>query len=407
MTRIAMFGNFGEGNLGNESTLQAVLYNLRHYLPDAEVTCICTDPWATMRTYNIDALPIARTIGKQRAQGRSFLLRLIRKIILGVPRELFRWLEAFFVLHDMDALIVPGTGLLTDANGLFGWGPYSLFKWSLVAKLCNCRLFFICVGAGPIYHALSRWLIRSALRLADFRSYRDTSSMKVLQTIGVATKNDRIYPDLAFSLPEIVIPKDDRRNLRRPVVGIGLMDYAGKYSTDRPSNAIYFSYLKNLAAFVEWLLGQEYDVRLLVGEVFWDKHVTEEFRDMLKECLGTYGEMRIVNEPMLSVEQLLSQIAATDLVVATRFHNVLLSFLLDKPTISISFHHKCLSLMGQMGLSQYCCDINHLNLSRLIELFCDLRNNRERLKQIIRQRVKEMRSALDVQYSLLFKDTWA
>jgi polysaccharide pyruvyl transferase WcaK-like protein len=71
-------------------------------------------------------------------------------------------------------LVVPGTGLLTDAYGLLSWGPYNMFKWSLAAKLRCCKLVFVSVGAGPIYSALGRWLVKSALSLADFRSYRDT-----------------------------------------------------------------------------------------------------------------------------------------------------------------------------------------------------------------------------------------
>ena len=31
--RIALFGIFGTGNLGNEATLQAMVYNLREHLP--------------------------------------------------------------------------------------------------------------------------------------------------------------------------------------------------------------------------------------------------------------------------------------------------------------------------------------------------------------------------------------
>ena len=42
--RIALFGNFGTGNLGNEATLQAMLYNLRSHLPNAEISCICPGP---------------------------------------------------------------------------------------------------------------------------------------------------------------------------------------------------------------------------------------------------------------------------------------------------------------------------------------------------------------------------
>ena len=61
--------------------------------------------------------------------------------------------------------------------------------------------------------------------------------------------------------------------------------------------------------------------------------------------------------------------------MATRFHNVLLALLLNKPTIAISFHHKCTSLMSQMGLSEYCQDINRLDSGTLIAQFSHLQQN--------------------------------
>ena len=152
-------------------------------------------------------------------------------------------------------------------TAFIGWGPYNMFKWSLIAKLCRCKLLFVSVGAGPIYSALGRCFVKSALSLADFRSYRDNSTMQYLKRIGFHADNDRVYPDLAFSLPEAVIPHQDTKKSRRTVVGLGLMDYAGKYSTPRPSNEIYLAYLENLVSFVRWLLAREYDVRLLIGDL--------------------------------------------------------------------------------------------------------------------------------------------
>jgi len=112
-------------------------------------------------------------------------------------------------------------------------------------------------------------------------------------------------------------------------------------------------------------------------------------------------EGRIIDEPVFSAEQLLSQIAATDIVVATRFHNVLLALLCNKPVIAISFHHKCESLMSAMGLSAYCQDINDLKADKLIENFCDLETNGDKLKPLIREKVMEFREALDEQYNLI------
>jgi polysaccharide pyruvyl transferase WcaK-like protein len=153
---------------------------------------------------------------------------------------------------------------------------------------------------------------------------------------------------------------------------------------------------------VKWLLAHEYDIRLLVGDGC-DRPVIQEFRALLTMRLKTYDEERIIDAPVSSVEQLLSQLASTDLVVATRFHNVLMALLLYKPVISISFHHKCASLMSEMGLAEYCHDINHMNADRLIEQFQDVERNAEKLKPLIRQKVEQSRKALDEQYSLIFK----
>jgi polysaccharide pyruvyl transferase WcaK-like protein len=157
-----------------------------------------------------------------------------------------------------------------------------------------------------------------------------------------------------------------------------------------------------MVTFARWLLAHDYDIRVLIGEVS-DRSASEEFKSLLKASLDHYDEQRIIDQAALSVEQLLPQIAATDMVVATRFHNIVLALLLNKLVISISFHHKCTSLMEEMGLSEYCQDINHMDAGRLIEQFKDLEKNGEKLKPVIRKKVEQSRKALDEQYSLIFK----
>ena len=226
-------GTLNSSNFGNESTLQAVLYHLRRFQPDAEVTCICTGPEATAATHHIEAIPIAETFVNSWVP-RNPLTRVLRKVFIGIPSEPYRWVKGLMRLRRTDMLIIPGTGLLTDAYGLLNWGPYNLLKWSLLAKVCRCKLFFVSIGAGPIYGTLGRWFVKSVLSLADFRSYRDNSTMQYLKGIGFRTDNDRVYPDLVFSLPEVMIPHQITKKSRRSVVGLGVMAYAGKYSVPRP-----------------------------------------------------------------------------------------------------------------------------------------------------------------------------
>ena len=66
----------------------------------------------------------------------------------------------------------------------------------------------------------------------------------------------------------------------------------------------------------------DYDIRLLLGD--GDRIVIDKFRSVLHALTGSCDEDRIIEQPMASVQDLLAELAATDVIVATRFHNVLL-----------------------------------------------------------------------------------
>lgn len=399
-TKITLFGNFGTTNHGNEATLLATLSRLRAMFPTCEFCCVCSYPENVIAAHGINAVP--HTARSARIWDREAPLgRRLRMAFPGLRAESGEYIRAWRTLKGTDMFIIPGTGLMTDALGLAGWGPYGVFKWSIMARLRGCRMMVVSVGAGPVRSARGRFLLKSALSLADYRSYRDAPSKEVVQNLGLRTRDDRIYPDLVFGLLAHIRPTvADREG--RPVVGLGLMEYAGKYSVANPTRDTYDRYVESLAVFVRWLLDHDYDVKLVLG----DAHAlaVDDLRAALRKHLVPETAERVTYRPTNSVEDLLSELSATDFVVATAFHNVLLSLLLTKPVIAISFHHKSSSLMSEMGLSEYCHDINQMNADALIEQFQTLAINADDVKQKILQRVGTTERALDEQYELLFGD---
>ena len=397
--RIGFFGHFGTLNSGNESTLLAILARLRRTYPDGQFLCICTNPDVVAARDDIEAVPI--TTRAVRVWDRdSRLDRRLGMLLVGVGAELGQYVRAFRVLEGTELLVVPATGLVTDAYGLSGWGPYNQLKWSLMAKLRGCRVLFVSVGAGPIDSTMGRILVKRTLSLADYRSFRDAPSLDYVKNIGFSPKNDRVYPDLVFSLPDDLMPPHRNRTEGRRVVGIGLMLYAGKYSVRNPRQETFMNYLESLVVLVRWLLAHDYDIRLLLGD--GDTPVIDEFKTLLRARLGSYDEGRVVHRSMTSVHGVLAQLAATDVVVATRFHNILLSLLLHKPVVAISFHHKCSALMSDVGLSKYCHDINHISPEKLIAQFEELEASTETVERIVARKIVEYRKALDDQYDHLF-----
>src|SRR5208283_3781 len=214
--KIALFGAFGVGNLGNECTLQALLYNIRKHVPDAEISCICQGPEETRSAYNIPA-SLIKEVPLSPVNNR--ILRSLRRILVGIPLELFRWFKAIATLKDVNMLVMTGTGMLGD----FGIAPlglhYEILKWTVAAKLCGCKVIFLSVGAGPLSQALSRRFVKAALSCADYRSYRDHFSKDYLNSIGFDSERDHVYPDLAFSFPTAMLPRSSDKGSKKPVVG--------------------------------------------------------------------------------------------------------------------------------------------------------------------------------------------
>jgi len=402
--KIAFYGLFGQQNWGNECTLQAIIYHVRRQYPDAELRCFCTDPEDTSRRHNIAAYPASYcfTRGSRVKSSKKVnpVINLLQKTFVRIPKELASWIEAYKSLQGFDMLIVPGTGLLTDFSSNSLGIPYRLFKWSLAAKACRCKLLFMSVGAGPMYQPLTRRLIKAALSLADYRSYRDSYSKQFVQGIGFKADGDPIYPDLAFSLPADLFPTCDQRDKKRTVIGVGVKDYCGVLGLpEHGGDEKYYRFISKLDIFVTTLLERGYEVRLLIGDQLYDNKVKQDLMDLLQRRGVKPQEGQITNEPIASVAEVLSQIAACDIVVSARFHNVLLALMLNKPAISLSYHDKFACLMAGVGLGSYCHDIDDLAVDALAGQIVELEANAATIKPRIRQKVEEYRIALDGQYA--------
>jgi polysaccharide pyruvyl transferase WcaK-like protein len=400
--RIALFGMFGVGNLGNECTLQAMLHNLRRLLPNAQVCCVCEGPDETALSYKLPAFPI-REMPLPPAPNR--IAQLLKRIFFGPLIELYRWLKTIKRLQGSSMLVMTGTGMLSDLGILPLGLHYDILRWSIAAKLCHCKLMFVSVGVGPIRHPLSKFFVKAALRIADYRSYRDTFSQRYVEGMGISCAGDAAYPDLVFSLPTGLLPPARTRDGRGSVIGIGLITDDKRRSSTEEAETLYHDYIAKLAMFVAWLIEHKYTVRLLIGDVAYDSRARQDLKGLLEQREVTFERGQFIDEPARSIEQLLSQLEGTDIVVASRFHNVLLALMLGKPVVAISFHEKVDSLMGAMGMTGFCQNIERVDVNTLIDQFTALETNAESIKCELKRTSEAYRSVLENQYKVLFNRT--
>jgi len=316
--------------------------------------------------------------------------------------ELLRWSKAVATLRDVNMLVMTGTGMLGD----FGIGPlglhYEILKWTVAAKLTRCKVIFLSVGAGPLRSALSRHFVKAALSCAAYRSYRDEFSKDYLKSIHFESDPDHVYQDLAFSYPTARLPRSSNHSSDKPVIGVGLMTYFNRRCVSPEDETIYRDYLTKLGNFVTWLLERKYTVRLLIGDVTHDQRARQDLRTLLEERGFGCENGSIIDEPASSVEEVLSQLAATDLVVASRFHNVLLALMLGKPVLAISYHEKVDALMEEAGLGAFRQDIESIDVEKLIRQFAALEEQSNHIKQQLDRKAETCRVALHDQYNRIF-----
>jgi polysaccharide pyruvyl transferase WcaK-like protein len=400
MKKIILFGFFGCGNFGNDASLDAGLYHIKKYQPDANIICVCQGPREVHMRHGIETLSISVSDVADRHVSRGILTRIMGRI----SHEIKFWLQKPKWFQPGDQFIVVGTGAVDDMAVRWPWhAPYELYKWCKVAKLGGAQVIFLSVGVGPIQKRVNRFLMLRALQMADFRSYRDTAAVNYLQSLGYDTSGDVLFPDLVFSLPEASLPSPKKTSSTPTVVGLGLIDYYGWQYEPGLGETIKHEYISKMKKFAAWLLQQGFVIRVIAGDVGDYVPIQELIDYVAKEGEPHWRDQMIV-EKITNVNEVFDQISKTDIVVASRFHNVLCALMLERPVISLGYHKKNELLMQGMGLGQYCEHIENFTYEWLIEQFDSGLREAEHISCQIHDHLGHNRDLLDEQYKMLFGD---
>jgi polysaccharide pyruvyl transferase WcaK-like protein len=383
---VGLFGGFGTGNFGNDGSLESMLLFLRRVAPEQHLLCICGNPAAVEQAFGLDAIPIYRK-PRRSAQGR---MAVLAEKALG---RATLWLHAMRHLRRLKVLVVPGTGLLDDfAVSPLGW-PFDLLSWFLLARLMGVKVVLASIGAGPIRHPVSRLLMKSAARAAHYRSYRDTVSKTFMESIGFDARRDPVCPDLAFQLPAPPSPPRHDAEGGPITIGVGVMAYHGWRKGGSRGPEIYAAYLEKLTKFVLWLLDRGHVVRLLIGETSDLRAVEDLLRAVRERRPDRRGAIAFA--PARTLHDVMEQMADTDVVVATRYHNVVCALRMGKPTASIGYSRKNDALLAEMGLSDFCQHVEDFDLELLQAQTARLISDRAAYER----RIREARTQFEVRLS--------
>lgn len=410
---IALMGPFGMGNLGDATIQDAVIHNIRRLYPASRIYGISLNPADTEERHGIPTFAMDASIRSRvgptwfdrfLATGyRSVLARLVQKtsswLVRTVSEAVFLARACVFT-RRLDVLVVSGGGQIDDFWGGPWKQPLSMFKWSLLAKLCRCRLVILSIGGWNLRSSVSRWLVRYALSLADYRSYRDDRTKDFVKSLGVEEHN-HVFPDLAFSYPRRAYTNGQVKRTETLVIGISPIAADAWTTTEAPE---YRAYCSALQAFAMDLLRAGHTVHLFPSQVKMDLPVVAELRRHLERNCDSEIHGRIIEIPIQTVGDFMSAVEQVDIIIASRLHGVLLSALANKPVLAIAYQSKVRELMTQLTMQEHCLDLRDATEQNLKIRFAALKDFRDAIECRMGVMVRRFRASLDRQFRQVFSD---
>ena len=319
----------------------------------------------------------------------------------GIWREVGFLAQSYRNLKGTELLMIAGSGQLTDQSGGSWAYPYTFFKWSFLARATGTKLAFMSIGTGWIDSPLSKFFFRSALSRADYLSFRGEDFRKQVGEWGLRGESI-VVPDLAYSFHMPNIAAQPKSSHSSPVVGINPVPFFHETMWHKADKQIYDQYVQTQSSFASWLIRRGYTVLFFPTQLRADPPVIQDIVQALERNHPGLSGYQTVDPPMRSHEDLISVMSGMDIVVAARFHGVLISHLLHKPVLAVSYHAKTADLMAQMGQSQCVLHIDACSLDALTSRFLFLESQSKAIAAELERRVPSCRAALDSQYERVF-----
>ena len=437
--RIGIMGYYGGTNLGDETVVAILIKAIRDYYPHAEIVGFSMNPTNTELRHGIKAFPLSleyeisssnRRLPPLTANVKPNLRARLKQLLKNCPMlfnplkalksccydlpwrilgELAFLRKSFQRLQGFDFLLVPGSGPLTDWWGGPWTHPYSLLSWTFLAKMAGAKFVALSIGSERLTTRLGKCFCKWALSMAAYRSFRDRYSRDAMEVLGLKGDNP-VFPDQGFGLLDLV--GTDATDRAAPgfddpdaslLVGVSPIGKGCCVQQDAEDPS-YVRYRDNLTAFLLWLVRSGHRLAFCHTDEFFDRPLVQHMIATIKAgCPGEDVAGRLLQDPIVTTEDLVAQMQRCDIMISSRYHAVVLPFVLQKPVLAISsYKRKIGDLMSEAGQGAYHLPMDRADVAQMIRSFRELERNRHSIAQQLEAFVSDYRSRLDSQYEEVF-----
>jgi colanic acid/amylovoran biosynthesis protein len=309
--------------------------------------------------------------------------RFIGPIIGGIMRARFKlaarlWakgnrrLAAFITTREerFDLEQYATADLVVSSGGTYLVDNYDLkpriFDYEIV-KLFNKPLVFFTQSLGPLEKPENRKGLMPVFEYAKLMLLRDEASLEHLRKMPVHNPNVHLSADTVFMMcngkmhERAALNGHSRSPRRKAAISVRHWPYFKSIDTETGMR----QYRESVAALASHLVTKHgMDVCFISTcqgiEEYWfnDSDVGHDIAKLLEPDVRSHVT---VDEAFRTPEQMVDELLAYDLVVATRFHMAILALVAGVPTVGISYEFKTHELFDSLNIQDWEIDLEAVN----------------------------------------------
>ena len=357
------------------------------------------------------------TVVKYAGGSKNAIFRLSRAILWGALHKLLKVDVKQLINDDVlkttseaDIIIdMFGDGFSYDVGGFGGnLSPISHSLNILLATSLGKDVVLFPQSIGPFRNRLVKYLAKFSLNRAKAIVVREELSKNYLEDIGVNKPPLYLTADTAFILEPAsyervheILSKEGLKNDNAHLIGINvsqLLNYKSKKLDVKED------YVVLMAKLADYLI-EKLDVNILfVPHEITPHEIKNETSiiggDDITAVKEAYEKVKnkdkvipIVNSEY-SASELKGIIGQCDMFIGARMHSNIAATSLCIPTIAVSYSIKAPGIMKMVGLERYMCDFKTMTFEELKSKADDMWHNRERIKEEMEPKVKELKESV-------------
>lgn len=260
------------------------------------------------------------------------------------------------------------------------------FRFSWVAKKFHVRSVKNTASYGPANSKYHRKAAKFAKKhLFDCMVAREKQSLQAMEQLGLGT-GILVAPDTAN-----LMPYSSEKIFVRPTVGISTSHQIVK-QWKNPEN--YVQCMANLCLHIR--VCYDVDVLLIPNETspeytYNDMDVSEEIMRIVEEKNET---VQILDSGNMNSTQIKNNIAACEVVVASRYHSCVAALSAGVPLMVIGWHYKYEELLHWYGQDSWLLSESDCDSQKMIKMFDALWQQRDTRRNEIVERYPFVRAAI-------------